>query len=69
MFANAAQALERLHALKRTALGLNDDSILDDDLPVLQIQDLSRAEIEAMRDDEDDDGVDAVDESEVVTAG
>ncbi|PXW57727.1 hypothetical protein [Methylobacterium sp. B4] len=50
----AAQTLERLHSLKRSALGLTDESTLDDDLPVLQVVNLTSKEIEAMREDPDD---------------
>ncbi|CAO4151917.1 hypothetical protein [Methylorubrum extorquens] len=50
----AAQTLERLHSLKRSALGLTDESSLDDDLPFLQILDLTSKEIEAMREDAED---------------
>ena len=51
----AAQTLERLHSLKRSALGISDESTLDDDLPVLQILDLTSKEIESMRKDDDAD--------------
>lgn len=53
----AAQTLERLHKLKRSALGLGDDDTLSDELPTLLIEDLSASDIAAMReDDEEDDG-------------
>lgn len=50
----AAQTLERLHSLKRSALGITDDATLDDDLPVLQILDLTSNEIETMRENSDE---------------
>jgi hypothetical protein len=61
----AAQTLERLHTLKRSALGLSDESSLADDLPVLKIVDLTSKEIESMR-KEDDDADDAPEEENEV---
>jgi hypothetical protein len=52
----AAAAVERLHGLKQAALGLNDDGVLADELPVLQLVDLTENEIHALQNrDEDDD--------------
>jgi hypothetical protein len=55
----AAGALERLHDLKWRSLGLDRDSVFQDELPVLRIEDLTREEIEKMRAerDEADDGL------------
>lgn len=61
----AAQTLERLHSLKRSALGITDESSLGDDLPVLKILDLTSKEIESMR-KEDDDADDAPEEENEV---
>lgn len=58
MLGVAAAALERLHGLKRAALGLNDDSLLDDDLPVLILHDLSAEEIAEMHKAQNDDDPD-----------
>ncbi|KMO43603.1 hypothetical protein VQ03_07635 [Methylobacterium tarhaniae] len=68
MLANAAAALERLHALKKSALGINDDDMTNADLPVLVLRDLSSADIERMRQEEDDDAdiVDTDDDNEIV---
>ena len=55
MIANASQALERLHSLKRAALGLRDDSDLNDELPTLIIQDMTADDIKAVRRGQDDD--------------
>lgn len=49
MLVNAAAALERLHSLKRSALGISDDDVNDDEMPVLVIRDMTRGEIEDMR--------------------
>ncbi|KQT77980.1 hypothetical protein [Methylobacterium sp. Leaf466] len=70
MLGIAAAALERLHGLKRAALGLNDDSLIDDDLPTLQIQDLSAEEITEMHrnqhEDDPDPGAFAAVDNEVL---
>ncbi|WP_156648440.1 hypothetical protein [Methylobacterium sp. Leaf108] len=58
MLGIAAAALERLHGLKRAALGLNDDNLIDDDLPTLQIQDLSVEEIAEMHRNQHEDDLD-----------
>jgi hypothetical protein len=55
----AAAGLERLHALKWRALGLDKDSLQGDELPVLVFEDLTPAEITAIQqggdaDDPDD---------------
>lgn len=56
----AAAGLERIHALKWKALGLDKNSIQSDELPVLVIQDLTAEEIKAMQEghqeEDDDDG-------------
>jgi hypothetical protein len=52
----AASALERLHATKLRALGLDKENALPDELPVLIFRDLTPAEIKAFqeRDEADD---------------
>ena len=69
MIGTAAQAIERLHGLKRVALGLTDDSHMNDDLPVLAIADLTEEEIVAMRSQDDDDADIHEEANEVVTVG
>lgn len=54
MLTNAASALERLHSLKRSALGISDDDVSDDEMPVLLIRDMTRGEIEDMRRKQDE---------------
>ncbi|MCK2057195.1 hypothetical protein [Methylobacterium sp. 37f] len=54
MLTNAAAALERLHSLKRSALGISDDDVSDDEMPVLLIRDMTRGEIEDMRRKQDE---------------
>lgn len=49
MLGNAAAALERLHALKRNALGITDDDMNADEVPTLVIRNLTDANIIAMR--------------------
>lgn len=60
MLSNAAQALERLHTLKRTALGITDDDAINAELPVLEIHDLTADEIADLQRNEDDDPGDLV---------
>lgn len=69
MLANAAQALERLHALKKTALGLGDDDHLNADLPTLALIDLSAEEITELQGDDDDDVkmYDEIEDTEIVS--
>jgi hypothetical protein len=57
-FAVAAQALERLHGLKRAALGINDDTFRDNDLPTLRIEDLSDEDLREMRARQEEDDAD-----------
>jgi hypothetical protein len=45
----AAAGLERLHNLKWTALGMNKDSVISDDLPQLIFQDLTEQEIKEIQ--------------------
>lgn len=54
----AASALERLHATKSRALGLDRENALPDELPVLTFRDITSAELEELheRDDQDDIG-------------
>ncbi|WP_288583008.1 hypothetical protein [uncultured Methylobacterium sp.] len=49
MLMNAAATLERLHALKRSALGINDDTLVSDEMPALQIVNLTAEAIAEMR--------------------
>lgn len=49
MLTNAAAALERLHALKRSALGINDDTLMDDEAPTLHILNLTVSDVAKMR--------------------
>ncbi|KMO11158.1 hypothetical protein [Methylobacterium indicum] len=44
---NAATTFERLHALKRAALGINDDTLVSDEMPALQIVNLTAEAVEA----------------------
>ena len=57
MLSLAAATLERTHTLKWTALGLDRDSALSDELPVLILQDLTKKEIEQMRASQTEDDV------------
>lgn len=50
----AAAALERLHATKLRALGLDRNNALPDELPVLQFRDLSPADLATLHEGEDD---------------
>jgi hypothetical protein len=54
----AAAGLERLHNLKWTALGMNQDSVIADDLPILIFQDLTESEIKEMQQGDGEDGLD-----------
>lgn len=55
----AAAGLERIHDLKWRALGLDKNSALSDDLPVLVFEDLTEKEIQAMQEgDQGDEDVD-----------
>jgi hypothetical protein len=60
----AAAGLERLHNLKWTALGMNKDSVISDDLPKLIIQDLTEQEIKEMQQGHDEDDLDDPDPTE-----
>lgn len=64
MLTNAAAALERLYALKRKSLGINDDDMTNADLPVLVIQDLSKDAIERIQRGHDTDDADFADTDE-----
>ena len=64
MLTNAASALERLHTLKRSALGITDEDLKSDEVPVLVIHNLTEAQISTLRqrqDDEDGFGGDILD--------
>jgi hypothetical protein len=54
----AATALERLHAVKSRALGLDKENAVPDELPVLMFRDLTSEELTELqkRDETDDDG-------------
>lgn len=67
MFVNAASALERLHALKRTALGITDD-MGDDDVPTFQVLNLTDREITAIRRRQDEEDMLAGDAQEASTS-
>ncbi|MGW5959350.1 hypothetical protein [Methylorubrum thiocyanatum] len=49
MLTNAAAALERLHTLKRNALGITDEDMNADEVPVLVIKNLSDIEVASIR--------------------
>lgn len=68
MMVAASAALERLHTLKRSALGISDDDVNDDEVPVLVVRDLTDAETDAIRakQDEEDDAY-ILDENETET--
>lgn len=51
----AAGALDRLHELKRRALGLDDEGVQDEDLPELPIIDLTTDEIAGLRAQQEED--------------
>src|ERR1700722_15991109 len=51
----AAAGLERLHALKWSALGMNRDSVVSDELPKLIFVDLTNQEIKEMQQGQDED--------------
>jgi hypothetical protein len=54
----AAAGLERLHNLKWTVLGMNRDSLVSDDLPILIFQDLTEQEIKEIQQGHDEDDLD-----------
>lgn len=58
----AAAGLERLHNLKWTALGMNRDSVISDDLPILIFQDLTEQEIKEIQQGHDQDDQDDLDD-------
>jgi hypothetical protein len=60
----AAQALERLHGMKKSALGLDQLPPSDDMLPVLEIVDLTEDEIVRLQARDEDDEFDMDDDSE-----
>jgi hypothetical protein len=49
MLALAAAALERLHHLKKSALGLDKDAAIAEELPVLTFRDLSQEDLREIR--------------------
>ena len=49
MLSLAASALERLHATKSRALGLDRENVVPDELPVLTFRDLTPAELKAFQ--------------------
>src|SRR5450830_74984 len=51
----AAAGLERIHGLKFRALGLDKDLPIQDEMPVLTFRDLSKDEINALDQDDDED--------------
>jgi hypothetical protein len=53
----AASALERLHATKFRALGLDRENALPDELPVLTFRDLTPGELEALHERDEDDEI------------
>jgi hypothetical protein len=55
MLSLAASALDRLHATKLRALGLDREDALPDDLPVLTFRDLTSTELEALREPDEGD--------------
>lgn len=69
MLTNAAAALERLHTLKRNALGITDDDMNADEVPVLVIKNLSDIEVASIRqrqsdeDEFDNDSIEGEDEA------
>ncbi|MBB3997863.1 hypothetical protein [Aureimonas pseudogalii] len=60
----AAGALQRLHDLKRSALGLSDSDVLGKEIPELVIRDITTTEIEIIQNGGEDD---ADIESEIIT--
>jgi hypothetical protein len=54
----AAAGLERLHALKWSALGMNRDSVVSDELPKLIFVDLTDQEIKEIQQGRDEDELD-----------
>lgn len=69
MLTNAAAALERIHTLKRSALGITDEDINTDEVPVLVIKNLSDIEVASIRqrqsdeDEFDNDSIEGEDEA------
>jgi hypothetical protein len=59
----AAATLERVHAIKARALGLDRDEALGDELPVLEFIDLSVNDIERLRAEQDADDAPIVEEA------
>ena len=53
----AAGALDRLHELKRRALGLDNDNVQEEDLPELPIMDLTADEIADLRAQQEEDEI------------
>jgi hypothetical protein len=56
MLALAAAALERLHATKLHALGLDKDTPLAEEMPVLTFRDLSKEDLKALAERDEPDG-------------
>lgn len=54
MLSLASATLERLHGLKRIALGLDKENVIAEELPQLIFRDLSKEELEAIRATHDD---------------
>lgn len=69
MLANSAAALERLHTLKRNALGITDEDMNADEVPELVIKNLSDVEVASIRqrqsdeDEFDNDAIEGEDEA------
>ncbi|MCP1557273.1 UNVERIFIED_ORG: hypothetical protein J2W75_003911 [Methylorubrum zatmanii] len=69
MLTNAAAALERIHTLKRSALGITDEDMNTDEVPVLVIKNLSDIEVASIRqrqsdeDEFDNDSIEGEDEA------
>jgi hypothetical protein len=59
----AAGGLERIHGLKFRALGLDKDLPIHDEMPVLIFRDLSKEELKALHDNDEDDAEPFVAES------
>lgn len=67
MLTNAAAALERIHTLKRSALGITDEDMNTDEVPVLVIKNLSDIEVAYIRQrqsDEDEFDNDSIEEED-----
>ena len=52
MLSLAASTLERLHQLKKTAIGLDKDPDIGKELPVLTFRDLSKEDLEKIEADQ-----------------